>query len=99
MHYKKILTIIKKNGFECNDQKLRVYLPNKDAVITGVVKKSSSSKITITYSMEDKITDWINDLDNDKKKKIKSMLNTIKLIDIKKFEYYNMLLQEKEQEE
>lgn len=97
VHCKKVLQIIKNNGFEYNDNKLRVYLPKSDAIITGIIKKKGASQITIKYSMKDKITGWLNDFDNDKKQKIKSMLNTIKLIDIKKFEYYNMLLQEKEQ--
>lgn len=98
VHCKKILAIIKKNGFEYNNQKLRVYLPNSDAIITGVVKKRRDSKITIKYSMENKIADWLNHFDNDNKQKIKSMLNTIKLIDAKKFNYYNKALQKKERE-
>ncbi len=95
-HCKKVLKLIKKNGFEYNGEKLKVYLPNSDAIITGVVKKRNDSKITIKYSMEKKITEWINGFDNDKKQKIKSMLNIIKLIGINKFNHYNTLLQMKE---
>lgn len=93
IYSKKIINIIRKYGYEVNEKKMRVYLPEHDAIITGVVKKKNSQGMTIKYSMEKKLRDLIDaGITKENKNKIISLLNTIRQIDEKKYFYYKKII-------
>lgn len=86
---RKIIKIIKSYGFESNTKKMRIYTIENDAILTGVVKKKKSNEITIKYEMQNKLERLINSNESGLNDfKIIGLLNTIKLIDKRKYIYY-----------
>lgn len=86
---RKIIKTIKSYGFESNTGKMRIYTRENDAILTGVVKKKKSNEITIKYEMQNKLEQLIHsNISGLNNLKIIGLLNTIKLIDKRKFIYY-----------
>lgn len=89
---RKIIKTIKNYGFESNTEKMRIYTRENDAILTGVVKKKKSNEITIKYEMQNKLEQLIkNNVSGLYDLKIIGLLNTIKLIDKRKYLYYQSI--------